>query len=340
MDAYSLRLFQRKAIKSKREILEAMNDYSSHLAHDEEHSSDAVFYRPALIELVNRFTKKVCDCDLVYLEKPFASYEIVITNIGIKLNSAEYTKISLSDDGEIESTESSVYESIICINARFIPVEEFAQRFSVNAEIAIDWIEHQRIKCAEKRPSGWYVMETQRPPSEELQSGSYIFTGEDGDLSSVASLCKGTQVFSVSQAEMQSKLFDVMSFDANNRLIEHRQVSSKELSALENALIRSQDALFEGSFIEVIDEKTVLDFKENPFVAIEEEKILGFVAQLNLPEETKSVLRTIAQDNCGESLFLEVLERLSLKEEFLSFANEAMIECGESYSSMCSMEMH
>lgn len=35
MDVHTLRIFQRKAIKSKREILEALNDYSAHLLHDE-----------------------------------------------------------------------------------------------------------------------------------------------------------------------------------------------------------------------------------------------------------------------------------------------------------------
>lgn len=332
MDAHTLRLFQRKAIKSKREVLEALSNYSSHLVNNEEHSSDAIFYRPALIELVNRFTERISDCDLAYLEKPFASYEIVITNIDISLNFVEYTKISLNKNDEIESTESLVYESIICINAHFVPLEELAQRFSVDIEIAINWIKHRRIQCVEKRPSGWFVIETQGFPPEEHRSGSYIFIGESGDLSSVASLHENTHVFSIFQTEKQNDLFDTMSFDSNNRLIEHRQISSQELNSLENSLIRSQDVLFEDLFIEVIDEKVILNFKENPFVILKEDRILDFVTQLELPEETKSVLKAMAEDNCGENLFIEALEELSLKEKFLAFVNRAMAEYEESYS--------
>ena len=251
----------------------------------------------------------------------------------------EYTKISLNENDEIESAESLVYESIVCINARFIPLEEFARRFSVDIEIATNWIKHRRIKCAEKRPSGWYVIETQGFPSEEPQSGSYIFIGESGDLSSVASLRENTRAFSILQAEKQSDLSDTVSFDSNDRLIEHRQMSNQELNSLENSLIRSQDVLFEDSFIEVIDEKVILNFKENPFIILKEDRILDFVTQLDLPEETKDVLKAMAEDNCGENLFIEVLDKLSLKEEFLTFANGVMAECEESHSPTCCKEM-
>lgn len=322
MDARTLKLFQRKAIKSQREVLEALSNYSFRLAHDKKHSSDDDFYRPALIELIDRFTKKVGNCDLAYLEKPFASYEIVITNIDITLNSVEYTKISLDENDEIESTESSAYAPVICENAHFIPIEEFAQRFSIDAKIATEWIKHRKVKRAEKRPSGWYVMETQGFPSEESQSGSYFFIGESGDLSSIASLCEGTQTFTAFQDERQDGLLDSMSFDSSGRLIEHRQISSEELNALEDALIRSQDVLFENTLIEVIDEKVISGFNKNPFSAIREEEILNFVTKLDLPEETKSALKAMARDNCGENLFIETLEKLSLRDSFLSFVNE------------------
>lgn len=325
MDAHTLKLFQRKAIKSKREVLEALSNYSFRLAHGKKYSLDAAFYKPTLIELIDRFTKKVCNCDLAYLEKPFASYEIVITNIDITLNSVEYTKISLDENDEIESTESSAYAPVICASAHFISIEEFAQRFSIDTKIATDWIKHRKIKCAEKRPSGWYVMETQGFPSDESQSGSYFFIGESGDLTSVASLSKGTQTFTTFQDERQDSLLDSMSLDANGRLIEHRQISSEELNALEDALIRSQDVLFENTLVEVIDEKVISGFNRNPFSAIKEEEILNFVTELDLPEETKGVLKAMARDNCGENLFIETLEKLSLKEDFITFINEAQV---------------
>lgn len=325
MDAHTLKLFQRKAIKSKKEVLEALSNYSFRLAHGKKYSLDAAFYKPALIELIDRFTKKVRNCDLAYLEKPFASYEIVITNIDITLNSVEYTKISLDENDEIESTESSAYAPVICTNAHFISIEEFAQRFSIDTKIATDWIKHRKIKCAEKRPSGWYVMETQGFPSEESQSGSYFFIGESGDLSSVASLSKGTQTFTTFQDERQDGLLDSMSLDANGRLIEHRQIGSDELNALEDALIRSQDVLFENTLVEVIDEKVISGFNRNPFSTIKEEEILNFVTELDLPEETKSALKAMARDNCGENLFIETLEKLSLKEDFITFINEAQV---------------
>lgn len=331
MDAHTLKLFQRKALKSKREVLEALSDYSSRLAHDENHSSDAVFYRPALIELIDRFTIKVCNCDLAYLERPFASYEIVITNIDITLNSVEYAKISFDENDEIESTESSAYAPVICINARFISIEEFAQRFSVDIEVATNWIKHRKIKCAEKRPSGWHVMETQGLPSKESQNGSYFFIGESGDLSSVASLREGTQTFTTFQDERQDGLLDSMSFDSNGRLIEYGQISSEELSTLEDALIRSQDVLFENTFVEVIDEKVISTFDKNPFLSVKEEVILAFVTELDLPEETKSALKAMARDNCGESLFIETLEKLFLKDSFLTFINESIAKCGDNH---------
>ncbi|MEC4185088.1 hypothetical protein VJ918_09735 [Adlercreutzia sp. R21] len=332
MDAHTLKLFQRKAIKSKKEVLEALSNYSFRLAHGKKYSLDAAFYRPALIELIDRFTKKVCNCDLAYLEKPFASYEIVITNIDITLNSVEYTKISLDENDEIESTESSAYAPVICANAHFISIEEFAQRFSIDTKIATDWIKHRKIKCAEKRPSGWYVMETQGFPSEESQSGSHFFIGESGDLSSVASLSKGTQTFTAFQDERQDGLLDSMSLDANGRLIEHRQIGSDELNALEDALIRSQDVLFENALIEVIDEKVISGFNKNPFSAIKEAEILNFVTELDLPEETKGVLRAMARDNCGENLFIETLEKLSMKDNFLLFINESIAKHTDNHS--------
>ncbi|WP_270356006.1 hypothetical protein [Adlercreutzia equolifaciens] len=332
MDTYTLKLFQRKAIKSQREVLEALSNYSFRLAHGKKHSPDAAFYRPALIELIDRFTKKVCNCDLAYLEKPFASYEIVITNIDITLNSVEYTKITLDENDEIESTESSAYAPVVCANAHFISIEEFAQRFSIDTKIATDWIKHRKIKCAEKRPSGWYVMETQGFPSEKSQSGSYFFIGESGDLSSIASLCEGTQTFTAFQDERQDGLLDSMSFDSSGRLIEHRQISREELNALEDALIRSQDVLFENTLVDVIDEKVILGFSKNPFSTIKEEEILNFVTELDLPEETKSALKAMARDNCGENLFIKTLEKLSMKDNFLLFINESIAKYADNHS--------
>lgn len=340
MDAHALKLFQRKAIKSKREILNALNDYSFHLVHDEEYPSDAILHKPALIELVHRFMKRVGECDLAYLEKPLASYEIVITNIDISLNSVEYTNITLDDNNDIESSEPLVCDPIICIDARFIPVAEFAQRFSIDVRTVVNWIKDRKIKCAEKRPSGWYVAETQRLPSEENQSGSYIFIGENGDLSTIASLCKRTQVFTAFQLEEQRNLVDTISSDSNNLLIEHKQITNEELASIEHALIQSQDVLFENTLVEVIDEKVVSGFKKNPFLIIKEANILAFISQLNLPEETKGILKSMAQDNCGESLLIETLDKLSLKEKFIAFVNEAMVDTKKGYSPIHSQEVY
>lgn len=340
MDERTLEIFQRKAIKSKREVLEALEDYSHHLVHDKKHSSDYIFYRPALIELINRFIEKVCDCDLAYLEKPFACYEIVITNIDITLNSVEYTKIILDNYGEIESAESSEYDPIMIINTQFIPITKYAQRFSIDIETAVSWIKCRKIKCAEKRSSGWYVMETQGLPSEEYQSGSYIFIGESGDMSSIVSLCRGTKEFFAFRAKDDNGLFDSVSFDSNDRPIEYREINSKELYSIENALIHSQNVLFVNSFVEAISEKVVLGFKINPFLKIENEKIVDFVTHIDLPEETKNILKTIAKDNCGENLFVDILEKLSLKEEFLAFIDEATIKHKEKHSPAHFQEIH
>ncbi len=318
MDAHTLQLFQRKAIKSKKEIIDALDEYSAHLVHDKEHSSDAIFYRPALIEMIDRFKKAVQDRDLIYLENPFASYEIVITNIDVRLNSVEYTDIVFNESGEVESTESSVYPPTICIDANFITAEEYAQRFSIDVETVVGWIEDRKIKCAKKEPSGWRVVETQNFPDQDSRSGSYVFIGANGDLSQFAPLHKGTQVFTALQLENDNGLYDAMSFDLNDRLIEHKQIESEELQSLENALIRSREVVFGNTFVEVIDEKVIPGYENNPFL-VAEEKILTFVNQLGLPQETKSMLKTMAQSNCGEALFIAALEKLSLEEEFSAY---------------------
>ena len=149
-------------------------------------------------------------------------------------------------------------------------------------------------------------------------------------MSSVSSLRECTQTFTAFQDERQDGLLDFMSFDSNGRLIEHGQISSEELNTLEDALIRSQDVLFENTFVEVIDEKVIPGFDQNPFLIVKEEDILNFVAELDLPEETKSVLKTIARDNCGENLFIETLEKLSLKNNFLLFINESIVKYADS----------
>lgn len=302
-------------------MVEALESYSTHLAHDKTHSSDALFYRPALVELVDRFKEKVRELDLRYLENPFAAYETVITNVDISLNSVEYTNIVLDENDEIESTNFSTYPSIICVDAHFITAEEYAQRFSIDIETVINWIEDRRIKCAKKEPSGWHIVETQNLPDRNYESGSYIFVGESGDLSLFTSLHKGTHIFTAFQLEGQNDLFEAMSFDANDRLIEHKQISNEELRSLEAILIRSQEVVFENTFVEIVDEKVILGFNANPFL-VAEEGILDFITQLDIPQETKSTLKIMAQSNCGESLFITTLEKLSLKEVFLAYARK------------------
>lgn len=326
MDTYALKLFQRKSIKSKREILDALDLYSSNLIHDDSNSPDQIFYKPALIELLDRFRRRIQEIDLIYLEKPFAAYEIVITNVDISLYSIEYKQIDFDDHKNIKSAESSEYPPIVCIDARFIDIEEFAQRFSIDIETAVTLINSRKIKCAKKESSGWQVIETQIIPTEYPENGSYVFIGEDGDLSSIAPLSRGTQSFTVFCLDEQDGLFDAISLDSNGWLIEHEQMACEKLHHIEDILISSKNVLFIESFAEIIDEKVIPPFDNNPFLVISEEKILSHIEQLDLPTETKRTLKTIAQDYCGENLFITTLEHLSEKDDFLAYMENKKTE--------------
>lgn len=325
MDNRTLELFQRKAIKSESELIQAIDKYLMCLNDESDETIPAAFYRPALIDLIGRLRAKIPNCGLTYLEKPYETYEITITNIDISLNVIEYEKLVFDKDGELESGESSEYPAILCVEASFIPIEEFAQRCSVDVETALGWIKARDIKCAKEEESGWHIIETQASPAriEESESGSYIFVGDKGDLGSVIPLQNNAVELHAIRSRESEDYFDVMLFDSDG-FMERKQIDVSSFHEMEDSMIRSEEVVFVNTLVDTIGEKAVLGLDRNPFLDLKQEQLDNFFEQLMLPHETIKTLKAMAKNPCGEGLLLLTLRELSLEEKFRQFVDTSV----------------
>ena len=192
MDAQALKIFQRTSIKSKEELLEAVDLYIADLEISTNDCLALPCHKPAIAELAIQFRQVLQCTDLAYLDRPFERYETTITNRGIYLASAEYKEIEFGANNEFAKTESSISPDILSVKTSYIPAKEFASRSGFNEKIIMSWIKQRKVKCAKKLTAGWAVAATQQIPPPNNEFGSYVFVGHTGDLSSILPIEKGT----------------------------------------------------------------------------------------------------------------------------------------------------
>lgn len=320
MNKEDLLMFNQKALRSKAEIVRAINTYLEEATKANASSEgDQV---PENYELMEAFEKKIERAPIPFLEHPFSAYEINITDIAISLDMAEYSKIVFDQEGEIDEATASITPDIVSIRAPYITVDEFAKRRNVKSNTVLKWLREGKLRNAEKRENGWHIAATQGKPAREFDSGCYIFESEEGDLSCLGLFPIGAIFLEVDQDIACPSRYTIRLNDEYHRVLRQDVVDKDELLELEKTLIASPNVIFQSTFTDAISEKVGLGTGESEDARRIHEEIGNFIESAALPLETRRLLKVMLFHECDEELFLSTIQKLGLEDALQRYLRE------------------
>lgn len=311
MNDKDLALFKMKAIRSKKELIRAIDSY---LVRIQESGLPAEGQVAESLELMREFKAKIEESLIPFLEKPYCAYEIMITDIEISLDMVEYKEIVFDCDGEIEEATASVISDIVCVRASYITVDEFARRRNVKSATVKRWLQQGKLHNAEKHESGWRIAATQRRPTREFVDGTFIFEGHEGDLSRVAPVPVGTILASFSKDESSSSGYIALYQSESHRVLARPEIEKEELVKIKKTFTSMPNVIFQSTFIDAITDKVFFEgceFESVPFVLA---KVEEFVDSSVLPAETKRLLKVMLLSEGDGELLLSTVRKLGLEE--------------------------
>ncbi len=321
MNDLDLKKFNRIAIRSKKELLVAIDDYPMRLNHCGEFGSVRESRKDAVVELMKEFRVKLESSPIPTLEQPFFCYEITITDVEISLSMLEYNEIKFDKEGSIEEATSSETPDIVHVRVPFIAIDEFASQRGVKTATVRQWIRRGKLRNAERRGSNWFVASTEGKPERGFSSGTYYCDSDEGDLSDHFPLPKGSRSIYLQQDGSSCAECVASVYGADGNLIDKLQLNQSNREKLEHALIAASDVVFESTFIDGIIEKVASAEETEELIYDKNDKIAQcFLDQASLSQDAKCLLAVIGSSADAEGLCSKAIKTLGLEDEFLKFS--------------------
>lgn len=313
MNEKTLSRFNSTAIRSKGELLEALQEYANRLRRGESTSVPGGEKRcAALLNLLEMFIEKVEATVIPALDQPFFAYQVFIGDTEISLEMGEYTKVVYDNEGEIVETESLVTNDIVYVEAEYMPIEEFARQQQVQPATVRQWIRRGKLRNVAKRGSNWYVASTAVVNERGYESGAYRYIGEEGDLCGVFPLPKGTYSIDIFQDCSSIDKYNAYLRDRTDKTIEKLQLDRSTREKLEHALIAHPDVRFQNTLIDTITDKvSKAPLSEEELPAASKERLR--IMQAPVSSEAKALLLLI-EESGTQALLMQAYKLLEIEE--------------------------
>ena len=255
MNGRELRLFNLWAIRTKDELLGAIDEYIDRI---EQHDDIEIVRKgrsKPLVDVMKDFRKKVARTPLADLDQDFCAYEVEITDTEIELSINAFKDIVVDDNGEILKSSSEVTPEIIVVSAPYIPIDQFAEMQGVKAATVRQWIRRGKIRNVKKLGSEWMVASTEGQPERGFTGGVFYCTDQDGDMSRLFPLKEGTHSIELWKANQYSEECLATMRDFDHHVLDEIKLNRVAREKLEHALAASPEVRFQSTFIDVIDRK-------------------------------------------------------------------------------------
>lgn len=314
MDDKDLELFNRRAIRTKKELLYAVDKYIDRLQQDEGIEIVRRGRSKPLAELMLEFRGKIEITPLADLEKPFCAYEVDIVDTEIELYINEYSEIAFDNNGEMEKSRSSITPGIIVTTAPYIPINKFADMQGVKAGTVRQWIRRGKIRNVKKIGSEWLIASTEGKPDRGFNDGTYYCIDEDGDMSKLFPLKEGTHSIWLWKEDPYSEECFATMRDNQERKIDEIKLNRTAREKLEHALAAAEEVKFQSTFIDAITDKVFEPDSADRLNA--RDFVIGFLETVDLQEKYKTILKAIASANDIDGACTAVIDAFGLTLQF------------------------
>lgn len=259
MNDNDLQLFNRQAIRTKRELLEAIDEYVTHLEQHEDIEIVRKGRTKPLASVMNEFRDKVARAPLADLKTAFTAYRVEITDTKIELIIDEFDDMVFDEDGEMVETSASYTPGIIEVNAPYIPIKEFAEMQGVQVATVRQWIRRGKIRNVQKLGSEWLIASTEGKPERGFTSGMFYCADSAGDMSELFPLKKGVHSIELWKTNQCGEECLATMRDSNYNVLEEIKLNRVSREKLEHALAASPEVRFQSTFIDEINRKVSSD---------------------------------------------------------------------------------
>mgnify|MGYP001003886288 CR=1 FL=1 len=318
MNDKSLELFNRRAIRTKRDLLAAVDDYIERLQKDEDIKIVRLGRAKALAELISTFCDKIEKTPLANLNTPFCAYEVDIVDTEVKLNISEYYEITFDDDGEMNEASSTVTPDIIVATAPYIPIHQFADMQGVKIGTVRQWIRRGKIRNVKKVGSEWLIASTEGKPCRGFNGGTYYCVDEDGDISKLLPLKEGTHSIELWKVDPYCEECLATLSDCEGQKIDEIKLNRAAREKLEHALAASENIKFQSTFIDSITEKVKsVDFFDSLY---SKDAVFDFMKTVDLRETYKEMINAIASSSSVDEALASVFKQLGLTQKFEDYS--------------------
>ncbi len=259
MNDKDLLLFNRQALRTKRELLEAIDEYIASLEQHEDIEIVRKGRAKPLASVMNEFRDKVARAPLADLKAEFTAYRVEITDTKIELIIDEFDDIVFDEDGEMIETSADYIPGIIEVNAPYIPIKEFAEMQGVKVATVRQWIRRGKIRNVQKLGSEWLIASTEGKPERGFTSGMFYCTDTAGDMSELFPLKRGVHSIELWKTHQYGEECLATMRDSNYNVLEEIKLNRVSRERLEHALAASPKVRFQSTFIDEINKKVSSD---------------------------------------------------------------------------------
>lgn len=307
--------FKALSIKSKPELLRAIDNYIHYLGIESSWRNIESVQKNAIASLVDDFKTALENTDLCFLDNTFDRYEVTITETSIFLDIATYTKIEFGEGNFIESAISEVTPKILEVYAPYIPIKEYAAQHSLNPSTILRWITDGKLKNVEKRSSRWFISSVHGRPERDFRDGTFLCRQNDNDLSNIIPAPPGTMYYSVKRNSIScsNNEIEITAYDKNECILAKDTIALSKYREIEHALLVASDVIFFDTYIDLITEKAPIQIDVGSIETVTLEEIGFAIHHMDIDSNSKMILNAIVHSLESAELLMTVLDELGLK---------------------------
>lgn len=227
--------FINNVLLNKQEVIDSVKDYIEYCQNNEEKWSNSK--KRILIDMLYEFLSKIRKINMPIIKQRGWFYEYIWNTEGIKLILTHCDKVEIDDDGNLNYMETSDEIIIIELKAKYLSVEQYAQKYNVTATTVRQWIRRGKIRNAKKIGRNWLIPELTDKPTRGYEPVTYEWEYLSEEIKIKYPFFNECSSVLIRKSDSVTNLYDVKVINNVGVIVEKIQLNTAEREKMELALI-------------------------------------------------------------------------------------------------------
>lgn len=236
--------FNAQKLLNKREVIESFEDFMDHHRQGDNEEGYSDGKRKVLLDLCEEFLRKLHECNIPAIMKPFCCYEYFITHDGIKLDLVRYEDVSFDEEGFLEASYYTEY-TLTEVSCEYLTAEQYAALYDVTVTTVRQWIRRGKLRTAKKMGREWQIPAMADSPKRGFECATYFWKELPAEIGEAFPFLSKTQSVFIYQDEADKKVFYAVTGGTQNENRERVELSIQQREQMELMLIAAEQVTVE-----------------------------------------------------------------------------------------------